>query len=276
MSDQISHLSTSDVFQRAPSVFATQPHPYKTSSRYEFISTSTVCTDLAGIGWNPVAVTEQRLIGGAAVGRTGNRAYQKHMLRFRKTEGDIPMLGEDHIEMVLITAHDGSCSFTFRVGVFRMVCSNGMVVGTDVIEGLRIRHQGYNAEHALEAVAGIISQAQGLAPRLEAMQNRVMQPVERELFAQQASELRWKPKEGRSTAPVGYAQLLNARREEDAPSTLWNVFNTVQENMIQRGGQMGRNSAGHRMRTQPIRAIDQQVKLNSNLWNLADTYLKAA
>jgi hypothetical protein len=46
-------------------------------------------------------------------------------------------------ELFLTNSHDGFNSFQFRVGIYRLVCSNGLVVADEEFSAFRIRHKGY-------------------------------------------------------------------------------------------------------------------------------------
>ena len=74
-------------------------------------------------------------------------------------------------------------------------------------------------------------------------------------------------------APISAHKLLDSRRWEDAGDDLWHVFNRVQENLI-RGGQRDfsrRREDGRRYpRTRAIAGLDQNIRLNRELWNLAE------
>jgi hypothetical protein len=68
---------------------------------------------------------------------------------------------------------------------------------------------------------------------------------------------------------VTESQLLTPRRIDDRASDLWTTFNRVQENMI-KGGLRARNKSGHSTTTRAVKGIDQNVKLNRALWQLAE------
>ena len=74
------------------------------------------------------------------------------------------------------------------------------------------------------------------------------------------------------SAPVGPDKLLAARRYEDAGDNLWHTFNRVQENLL-RGGlkdDSRRREDGKRFpRTRAITGLDRNVRLNKELWSLA-------
>jgi len=70
-------------------------------------------------------------------------------------------------------------------------------------------------------------------------------------------------------------QLLAPRRSEDNGNDLWRTFNRIQENAL-RGGMKARNATdemgrrGRRVSTREVKGIDQDVKLNRALWQLAE------
>ena len=68
--------------------------------------------------------------------------------------------------------------------------------------------------------------------------------------------------------------LSRPRRWEQADRSLWSVYNTVQEN-IMRGGIPQRRPDGSRFLSRPVRSVDEEVRLNLRLWQLAAALEKA-
>ena len=97
-------------------------------------------------------------------------------------------------------------------------------------------------------------------------------------FANAALQLRYPNDEaGNDTAPILPEKLLAVRRHEDRENTLWSTFNKVQENFI-RGGLRGTNKKGGRMTTREVKSVNEDLRLNKALWQLAESMrqLKAA
>jgi Domain of unknown function (DUF932) len=96
---------------------------------------------------------------------------------------------------------------------------------------------------------------------------------EQDAFAQAAHAVRFADSEGKVTTPIMPAQLLEPRRREDVGNDLWRTFNRVQENVIAGGlSAIQRDASGRRVRrvsTRRINGIDQDVRLNRALWQLA-------
>ena len=89
-------------------------------------------------------------------------------------------------------------------------------------------------------------------------------------FAEQAAKTKYKTE----TAPFDVIKLLEVKREADKENTLWNVFNRVQEHLVQ-GGIKGVSESGANIETRPINHIDKNIKVNTGLWSLAEEYLAA-
>jgi hypothetical protein len=64
------------------------------------------------------------------------------------------------------------------------------------------------------------------------------------------------------------SQLLVPRRVQDVGNDLWRTFNVLQENIL-RGGLVRRSASNRLTRTRGIRAIREDVRLNSALWEMA-------
>ena len=93
-------------------------------------------------------------------------------------------------------------------------------------------------------------------------------------MAEAARMIRFGDADGVLDTPITAAQLLTARRQDDARrDNVWTNFNVLQENVI-RGGLQGvrfdANNRARNMSTRAINGIDQDVKLNKALWMLAN------
>src|ERR1017187_3108767 len=131
-------LEDQDIRRTAPSVFANEAWQ-ETSPSYRFLPTITVVNALRDSGYNVVKATQSRCR------IEGKVDFTKHMLRLRHSTHMNPLnVGEEVPEIVLVNSHDRSSSFKFMLGIFRLVCSNGMVVASQKIESLSVRHTGSN------------------------------------------------------------------------------------------------------------------------------------
>ena len=106
----------------APSIFATQPID-TVSDRYSFLPTSSVLEGMRENGWLPVRAEQQ------SVRTEARRGFQKHLIRFARSEHSGSWEKKQvWPEVVLLNSHDGSGAYQLHCGLFRLACSNGMVV----------------------------------------------------------------------------------------------------------------------------------------------------
>ena len=89
-------------------------------------------------------------------------------------------------------------------------------------------------------------------------------------FAEQAFHIRFQRSVVKPSFEPG--RLLEARRDLDKGNDLWRVYNTVQENSM-RGGVAYTNQRGRSTSTRGIRAIREDVRINTALWGAAMTTL---
>lgn len=258
-------LALDDVQLRAaaPSIFATGPMQ-GLSARYTFVPTTEIVAGLRAKHWLPVAVEEQRSR------REARRGFQKHLLRFRRAE-QMETLDEWNAELVLTNSHDAGCAYVLQVGIYRRLCSNGLVVSDEQVEGLRFRHAGLRAEEVVQASYRILDGVPGLAAAIDRFRNRVLSEPEALAFAQQALRLRYETPE---LSPIAPQTLLSVRRPEDQAQDLWTLLNKVQEHLCRGGLADGhRDRHGHLRTLRGLRGIDSKVALNQGLWNLASAVI---
>ena len=76
------------------------------------------------------------------------KGYQKHMLVFRHPDLMVEGKDGDNVwpQIIMTNSHDGKNSFTFQAGMYRFVCSNGLVIADEEFGSMKIRHMGYDFE----------------------------------------------------------------------------------------------------------------------------------
>lgn len=249
-------LSNDTIAQYAPSVMAAAAHESR-GDRYGFIPTVQVLDGLRAEGFQPYEVRQ------TCVRDKSRKEFTKHMVRLRHAS-QIGDQGAEVPEIILINSHDGTSSYQLLAGVFRFVCSNGLIAG-DVCNDIRIRHSGNVVDDVIEGATRVLDNLQIATDRIEQYKGINLSTEEQHVFASAALQLRWEPE----STPVVPASILSPRRYEDRKSDLWTTFNRVQENLID-GGVRGRSTTGRRMSTRAVGGVNENVKLNRALWSLAD------
>jgi hypothetical protein len=256
-------LSNGEIQHYAPSILATEAHESR-GDRYAFIPTINVLDGLRRNGFQPFEVRQTR------VRDQSKREHTKHLIRLRHESAITAGVGEEVPEIVLLNSHDGTSSYQLLSGVFRMVCSNGMIAG-NVCDDIRIRHSGNVIDDVIEGSFRVLDNIQQVTDRIGHYKSIELMPAEQMAFAQAAQDLRWdRDDAGRTTAPIRDAsQIIRPRRWADNGNDLWTVFNRAQENLI-KGGLSGRSASGRRTSTREVGGVNENVRLNRALWTLAD------
>ena len=252
-----SPLSDDQIHRVAPSIFAEAPHESR-SQRYAYIPTATVLTELRKEGFQPFMVTQTR------TRHEDRRDYTKHMIRLRHAS-QISARGEAN-EIILLNSHDGTSSYQMLAGMFRFVCSNGLVCGGTVAD-VRVPHKGDVAGQVIEGAYQVLHGFDRALESRESMQAITLDEGEADVFARAALSLKYDDPD--KPAPITESQILMPRRFDDRRPDLWSVFNRTQENLT-KGGLHGRAANGRRQSTRPVQGIDQNIRLNRALWLLAD------
>lgn len=248
-------LTIDKVKELVPSAF--KENPKATMSKdYVHMPTSILINDLISLGWEPIQAQEVK------TRKEENKGYQKHLVRFRMYN----MMMSDGLfpEIVLTNSHDGKNAFNIRVGLYRVVCANGLIVADKEFGAIRVRHMGYTFEDVKKASNDLIAMIPNISAKINQLTERILTDEEMMDFALKAQELRWKGKPGY----INHADLLESVRGADDGNGLWEVYNKIQEKLIT-GGIF--NLKGRKMR--PIKGIDKGLKINQELWAMAESYL---
>ena len=257
-------ISDEELQRLAPSIFASQPIE-GVSDRYSFLPTSSILKGMRKSGWVPVRVEQQ------SVRTEARRGFQKHLIRFARLEHlDRWEKNQVRPEVVLLNSHDKSSAYQLHCGLFRLICSNGVVVAEETFQRISIKHSGFNPDSVIEASFKVLGAVPDIMNKVRLFQDRTLTDAERLALATGAATYRW---EDPNKAPVNASMLLNPRRYGDGAKDLWTTLNTVQENVI-RGGQHDysrRRPDGSRMpKSRAIKGIDEDMKLNKALWQMAE------
>lgn len=198
----------------------------------------------------------------AAQGKNGRGI---HTVRI-KTRKAFMINGEEQFpEVVIINSYDGSSPLKIMCGIFRLVCSNGLVIKTKDFGEMRQRHMKTEEEIVMEIAAGFAktaTQAINLQSRLAETNLNQVQIKE---FAKQAARLRW----DKIAEDAEYEDLVKVTRPEDEGNDIWKVFNRIQEKMMNGGVKLN----GMKRMAKPIENAAKDIWLNEELFSLAMSFL---
>lgn len=263
-------LTLEQINQVAPSVFSTEAS-HDVSNRYSFIPTSMVLESLMREGW------EVRMASQSQSRTQDGQMYMKHMLRLRQP-GLVLNVGDVLPEIVLINSHNRGCAYQMHAGLFRLVCSNGMVVADATFAKQSIKHSGKILDEVRMGADMIVKEIPHIHQNVIEMQGINLDDGERLIFAKAARMLKFE-----DDSAVQAEQLLNVRRYGDEKRDLWTTFNVIQENILKGG--LNYRTLGHYdengqyihsrgNRTRPVKNINEDLRLNKALWSLSERMIE--
>ena len=237
-----------------------QTSPAQTvSEKYEVIPTIEVIQEFEKFGFQIDAIE-------SAGTRSMERALkQKHMVRMSAEE---KMFGGEVVPQVIIhNSYDGSASLNIHVGIFRFVCSNGMVAGKNLIPPLRIVHKR-------EAWRDIVGEFVDTYEERYAVQKEfILELKERPMSLDEAYHLAEMSLGFRHADPrlsndaVDPLELLIAKRREDRGDRAWHRFNILEESLVN-GYYRKYMPSGSIVKAKKLTDIDEIIRVNADLWDL--------
>jgi hypothetical protein len=254
-------LSLEEAAASAPAILATAPAPHINLNRYTFTPTTEVIANMADLGFH-VTNAKQSKTNQDVRKNWGTHfvTFQHPELTIKNSDGQM----EAKPTIVLINSHDGVTPFKFEMGLFRLICSNGLMVKDQDFGSFNQRHTRLNFDLVKQIMNEKVDKMKEVTNKISSWNMREMTAGERIAFATEAIALRLNS--DRKIEDYEINDILNPRRDVDASNTLWHVYNRVQENLIKGGFQMNNRQA------RPINNPVQDMVLNQGLWQLAEQY----
>ena len=257
------YLTKDQIRNSSPLVFADAPTNPDLSSKYLFVNTETIIDDLEKLGWLPVQAAQRKSR------KEGGTIFSKHMVAFQNPNIKITSQdGDDAYPRILLTnSHDGMQAFKFSVGIFRLVCSNGLVVADEQFSDFKIKHKGYTFEELRNVVRQAVEDLPNKVQIMNDMKNRILTEDEKRKMALDAMLIRAGVKELQYDDET-ITDILDPKRDADKGNDLWRVFNVIQEKITQ--GDFHAALTGAKVRkVRKIKSFEKDMKVNKELFKLA-------
>src|SRR6056300_1005445 len=258
-----SYLTKEQIKSSAPLIFADAPTNPDVSDKYLFVNTETIIDDLEKLGWLPVQAAQRKSR------KKEGTIFSKHMVAFQNPDIKITSQdGDDAFPRILLTnSHDGMQAFKFSVGIFRLVCSNGLVVADEKFSDFRIKHKGYTFGELRNVVRQAVEDLPNRVQVMNDMRARTLTATEKRKLAIDAMLIR----AGVNTLHYDEEtidEILEPKRKEDKGDDLWRVFNVIQEKVTQ--GEFHAALKGAKVRkVRKIKSFEKDMKVNKDLFKLA-------
>lgn len=258
MSKTIKPLTNEQLRAKAPSLFQDQPY-HEVSSKYHFIPTIEIIEQLRAENWYPVSVSQ------SGVRDLSKNGFQQHYVRFQHFS-DLINPNANVVELLLFNSHDRSMSFSISAGVYRYICSNGLIIADSVFEAYKIKHLGERENDVINAVANITAIKPKLLSKISKFESITLNQNEKESFLQSALPLRFE----NHLELDNPNELLTPLRAEDKNDDLYTVLNILQENFLSSKVSGYNKETNRRFTSKQITSISKDVEINKGLWDIAE------
>lgn len=235
---------------KVPAVLAQAPAE-SVSQRYTFIPTTRLIDDLRTLDWFPV---------GAKGSTRPQDIAARHMIRIRSRENLETPVREVCPELVIVNAHNGLCSFNLKAGLFRLVCTNGLIVSEAVFASIRIRHINYTYDAVRDAVFQYAERIPQITDKVEMLKQTQLDDELKRMFARMALLLRFNG-DLELVEKIDLDSFLRPIRTADIGDDAWHVLNVAQEKILTNFPDL--------KKTREIRNVQRIITLNQRLFDLA-------
>ena len=258
----INSISLEVAKQKAPAIFATEPASYINQNRYHFTPTFEIIDMMQDMGY---LLTNAKQSNSKIPLRINHGV---HIVEFQHPDLYVKDSTNNEVEarptIVMVNSSDGSRPFDFQMGMFRLVCSNGLIVKDKDLGGFKERHTKYSFADLKSMISQKVDSLPKTIDKINTWNGIEMSHKDRFAFATEALALRLSG--DRLPEEYEIREILNPKRAADKHNNLWCTYNVVQENLIKGGFQLNERQA------RPITNPWQDLELNKGLWALAEKF----
>jgi hypothetical protein len=217
----------------------------KIEQKQFYVPSLEVVSNLQKDGWEINGVYEHR---GKNRKITSNFIQMYHPDFFLKNEkGQTEAMSS----LTISNSCNGSKPMALNIGMYRLVCSNGLIIFDKDAEETKIKHIEVDYNRLPQILDLINRKKETVLDSFNMLKNKNLTADEAKQFATQSARL-----VTRDVTNQRVEELLRVNRMEDEGMNLWNVFNRVQENL-----------------TGNMRDMHNNIRVNEQLTLLAGSYV---
>lgn len=228
----------------------------KLSQVYSFVSSEQIRENLAEMQWQYQSGNQVN------ARKEENKGFQKHVMIFNHEKYT---LRDRKIQLYVVNSHNGTTGLRFHLGVYRMVCANGLVSGSD-IGSISIRHHKVDYNAMYDAVEAMCERVPLINERIEAMSAVELSREKRRGFYENVFQLAYPRQYEKHANDGNVCSYLYSQMDRHAAydnNTVWGVFNSVQEKVMK--GRLYIDG----QKARPVKGLNRSMDLNKSLWEKA-------
>ena len=171
-----------------------------------------------------------------------------------------------NMKILLTNSHNRTSSFIVDLAIFRIVCSNMLVVPSKSFVHHSIVHVGFTNEKVKNAIAEVTSYMPKIKEIVATFKSIHLSKAEEQMLANAAIDIRFDT----NTHYIKADELLKVNYPEDNAKTLWSAYNRIQEAMIRGGVKMKNLITNKTFTSKAISGIDATIKFNKELFEAVE------
>lgn len=216
----------------------------KINQKEFYIPTLDVVNKLRNEGWQLNGVDEQRGKSRKTINNFVQMIHPDFAVKNNKGKD------EAWTSLTITNSCNGAKPLEMNIGMFRQVCSNGLIRFDKQAEQEKIKHIEVNANNLDKFITSVTN-------KTDLILNDVLQMKRKGLTYEEMKELAIEAAKLKHTNldDINIDDLFAVNRVEDEGNDLWTVYNRIQENL-----------------TQDVTNIKADINLNKQLYRLANQY----
>ena len=268
-------LTDEEIRKRCPLAYVNTPTNPNVSEQYVQANTATVIADMKKLGWGVVEAKQRK------PQKNSRGIFSYHMICFQNPKIKITKPDENGEEVIdcfpriiLTNSHDGQNAFKFMIGLFRLVCSNGLVIASERFADIKIRHIHYNFEELRMLIAKAVEELPNQVAVMNKMKEVALSNDQKLALALSMLKIRkdLKDTDKLNVDETTLEDMLMPIRHEDKGDDLWSVFNVLQEKIIKGGFKTAEEGKKPR-KMRRVTSFVKDLDYNQKMFETALTYL---
>lgn len=242
------------------------------SDRYKVINTGQVLNELLSQGF------EVETFQAINVRKTKKQGFQAHSIGLSHPELNKVTIEGSVPRLTLHNSYDKSMAFGLNLGIFRFICSNGLMTGSNLMS-FNFKHIGDINNQLGQFLNQLMPKVNVLSTQVELLSRVNLDASQQVKLAQEVlSKTLFKDRPNIIKDNMIYNRFLQSRRVEDNNNDAYTVLNRLQENIIKGGIQVASMPKEHDKDiktavTRPINAINKNKTYNEIIYDTSFDYV---
>lgn len=276
-----SYLTKEEIKSRCPVAFTQIPTRSAVSDKYVLMSSEQVIDDLEKLGWKVVEAKQRKPSRKLAEkGKVSQFSY--HQIWFQNPDISITRTDKDGQEVidcypriVLQNSADGLSRLKFGCGLYRLVCSNGLVISDLKLAEFSVQHINYTFEYVKKLIQEIVAELPRQVEQINEMQHVQLSFEQKLDFAKEALKIRkgLKEEDDLKVDEETLTDMLTPVRDEDKGDDLWKVYNVLQEKVVKGGFSVAKDEKSRARKVREVKSFISSFRMSRDLDSIARNYL---